>query len=326
VATAQPQEKVREEAMEQIRTERPRRRGEPSQHARVFDETADTWRRLHPRARLEAHRQRQQAALEAENRHLREVNRRQTEFVAQVAHELGTPLTGIIVSLELVLQGNVRRLAGGPREWLDLAKRHATRLAALTEDLLDLARLGAVRAGLKRSALDLVRLIEDVGQWLRPQLEAKGQRLTLERDQRLPVVTGDAARITQILTNLLSNAHKYTPPGGRITVRVRGGASWVQVEVEDTGIGLSAEDQAHLFTPFFRAQHPTVQVAGGTGLGLAITRALVEQHGGALTVRSTLGQGSTFSFTLPVRERHRGGGVGDAPTVRGPGACGGTVA
>jgi signal transduction histidine kinase len=136
---------------------------------------------------------------------------------------------------------------------------------------------------------------------LRPQLEAKGQRLTLERDQRLPLVSGDAARVTQILTNLLSNAHKYTPPGGRITVRVRGETRWVRVEVEDTGIGLSAEEQARLFTPFFRARHRTVQAAVGTGLGLAITRALVERHGGALTAHSVPGQGSTFSFTLPVR-------------------------
>jgi signal transduction histidine kinase len=310
---AQPQEKVREEAMEQIGTGRPRRRGELGQHTRVFDETADTRRRLHPRERLEAHLQRQKAALEAENRHLQEVNHRQTEFVAHVSHELGTPLAAIIVSLELLLEGNVRPLAGRQRELLDLARREARRVADLTEDLLDLVRLGAIRAGLKRSALDLVRLIEDVGQLLHPQLEAKGQRLTLERDQRLPVVSGDAARVTQILTNLLSNAHKYTPPGGRITVRVRGGVSWVQVEVEDTGIGLSPEDQAHLFTPFFRAQHHTVQVAGGTGLGLAITRELVERHGGAITVRSVPGQGSTFSFTLPVRKRHRGAGVGDAP-------------
>jgi signal transduction histidine kinase len=312
--------------MEQIRTGRPRRRGELGQHTGVLDETADTWRRLHPRARLEAQLQRQKAALEAKNRHLQEVTRRQTEFVAQVAHELGTPLTGIIVSLDLVLEGDASPLAGRPRELLDLARRHAGRLADLTEDLLDLARLGAVRTELKCSALDLVRLIEDLGRLLRPQIEAKGQRLTLARDQRLPVVLGDASRVTQILTNLLSNAHKYTPPGGRITVRVLGEASWVKVEVEDTGIGLSPEEQAHLFTPFFRAQHHTVQAARGTGLGLAITRALVELHGGAITVRSVPGQGSTFSFTLPVRQRHRGAGAGDAPTGRCRGACGGTVA
>jgi signal transduction histidine kinase len=260
--------------MEPRRTRRPRRRGEPGRHTRVSDETADTRPQPHPDARLGAHLRRQQATLAADNRHLREVHRRQTAFVAQVAHELGTPLTAIIVSLQLALEGNTRPSARPPREWLDLAKRHAVRLAALTEDLLDLARLGAVRAGLNRRALDLVRLTEDVGRLLRPQFEAKGQRLTLERDPTLPVVSGDAARVTQILTNLLSNAYKYTPPGGRITVRVRGDASWVQVEVQDTGIGLRPEDQAQLFTPFFRARHRTVQAAGGTRLELALMRTL----------------------------------------------------
>ena len=225
-----------------------------------------------------------------------------------------------------MLEGEVGPLAGRQRELLDIARRHAERLVDLVEDLLDLARLDAGRAELKHRALDLVRLIEEVVQLLRPQLEAKGQHLALDIDQTLPGVSGDAARVTQILTNLLSNAHKYTPPGGRITVRVRGEEGCVRVEVQDTGIGLCPEDQAQLFTPFFRAPHPTVQAAEGTGLGLAITRALVERHGGAITVRSVPGQGSTFSFTLPVRERHRGAGAGDAPIVRCRGACGGTEA
>jgi signal transduction histidine kinase len=224
-----------------------------------------------------------------------------------------------------VLEGEVGVLAGRQRELLDIARRYAGRLVGVVEDLLDLARLEAGRAALNYSALDLVHLIEEVSQLLRPQLEAKGQRLTLDIDQTLPVVSGDAARVTQILTNLLANAQKYTPPGGRISVRVRGDERRVQVEVEDTGIGLSPEEQAQLFTPFFRAQHHTVQAAGGTGLGLAITRALVEQHGGTITVRSAPGQGSTFRFTLPVCECHRGAGGGEAPTVRCRGAGGGTA-
>jgi signal transduction histidine kinase len=260
--------------MEQTRTGRPRRRGELGQRARAFAATADSWPRRRARERLKAHLRRQNAALEAQNRALQEVSRRQAGFVAHVSHELRTPLTAIIGALELVLEENVGPSARRQRELLDIARRHAGRLVDLLEDLLDLARLDAGRAALKRSALDLVRLIEDVGQLLRPQLEAKGQYLALDIDPTLPGVSGDAARVTQILINLLSNAHKYTPPGGRITVRVRGEPSWVRVEVKDTGIGLSPEEQARLFTPFFRARHPTVQAAGGTGLGLAITRTL----------------------------------------------------
>jgi signal transduction histidine kinase len=260
--------------MEQTRTGRPRRHGELDQRARAFDDTADSWPRLRARARMKAHLRRQHAALKAQNRALQEVNRRKTTVLAHAAHELRTPLTAIIGSLELVLEGTVGPLAEGQRKVLDIARRHAERLGDLIEDLLDLARLDADRAVLKYSALDLVCLIEEVSQLLRPQLEARGQCLTLEVDPTLPEVLGDPARVTQILTNLLSNAHKYTPPGGCITVRVRGEERWVQVEVQDTGIGLSPEDQAQLFTPFFRAQHHTAQAAGGTGLGLAITRAL----------------------------------------------------
>jgi signal transduction histidine kinase len=239
--------------------------------ARPHGSRAHSSRACEPR---EAHRRRQQAALEAQSRHLQEVNRRQATAVAHVAHELRTPLTAIIGALELVLEGDVGPLAEGQQKVLDLARRHAERLVALTEDLLALARLDAGRVALQRRALDLVRLIEEAVQLLRPQFEAKGQRVVLQLDQTLPAVAGDERRIAQILTNLLANAHTYTPPGGRITVRVRGEASLVQVEVQDTGIGLCPEDQAQLFTPFFRAQHPTIQAAGGTGLGLAITRTL----------------------------------------------------
>jgi signal transduction histidine kinase len=290
--------------MAQTRTGQPHGCGELGQRARVFNKMADARPRRRARHRLEAQPRRQHAALAAQNHHLQEVRRRQTAVVAHVAHELRTPLTAIIGSLELVLEGNVGPLAGRQRELLDLARRHAERLVDLIEELLDLARLEAGRLELKRGALDLVRLIEDVVQLLGPQLRAKGQQLAIERDQTLPVVLGDPARVTQILTNLLSNAHTYTPPGGRITVRVRGEERCVQVEVQDTGIGIGIEDQAQLFTPFFRAQHSTGQVAGGTGLGLAITRALVEMHGGAITVRSAPGQGSTFSVTLPDRSAH----------------------
>jgi signal transduction histidine kinase len=286
--------------MEQTRTRRPHGPGELGQRVRAFAATADTWPRRRTREPREAHLRRKYAELAAQHRHRQEVHRRQTAVVAHASHELRTPLTAIIGYLALVLERNVGPVAGRQREWLDLARRHAERLVDLTAELLDLACLDTGRAALERHALDLVRLIEEVGQLLRPQLEAKGQQLALDIDPTLPVVAGDAARVTQILTNLLSNAHKYTPPGGRITVRVREDENRVQVEVQDTGIGLGPEGQAQLFTPFFRAQHPPAQAAGGTGLGLAITRALVERHGGTTTVRSVPGQGSTFSFTFPA--------------------------
>jgi two-component system OmpR family sensor kinase len=115
-------------------------------------------------------------------------------------------------------------------------------------------------------------------------------------------VWADADRVTQILTNLISNAHKYTLAEGSITVAARRDDGFVRVDVSDTGIGLSPEDQAQLFTKFFRAHERSPQAGGGTGLGLVICRLLVELHGGRITVSSAPGQGSTFSFSLPVLE------------------------
>src|SRR5206468_11815811 len=135
---------------------------------------------------------------------------------------------------------------------------------------------------------------------LQQQLRARRQTLRLDLPDGIPVVWADAARVSQVLTNLLSNAHKYTPAEGSIEVAVRAEADQVRVDVTDTGIGLSDEEQEQLFRKFYRARHPEVQEVVGTGLGLAITRSLVERHGGAMAVRSTPGNGSTFTITLPL--------------------------
>jgi signal transduction histidine kinase len=178
---------------------------------------------------------------------------------------------------------------------------------------LDTARIEMGKIELKHTPLDLMPLIQEVARALRPQIARKGQRLTLELAEALPAIVGDADRLRQILTNLLSNALKYTPSGGRITITARQDAGCVRVAVQDTGIGLTPAEQAQLFTPFFRAQHETTPRVGGTGLGLAITRALVELHGGAITVTSVPGQGSTFSVTLPTPQAPEDTAGGPAP-------------
>jgi signal transduction histidine kinase len=237
----------------------------------------------------------------AEAKRADEVNRLKSEFVRVVAHELRTPLTAITGYVALLLEDDASPLAAHQREYLGIVQRNAERLIKLIDDLLDIARLEAGTIALQRTALDLVPLIQGVAGFLGPQFAAKGQRLTLDLDAALPAARGDAERVTQILTNLLSNALKYTPPGGRITITACRDAGRVRVAVQDTGIGLSPEEQAQLFTPFFRAQTAATQGVGGTGLGLAITRALVERHGGAITVISRPGLGSTFSVTLPTQ-------------------------
>ena len=242
----------------------------------------------------------QRLAAEAAQAH--ELTQMKSEFVTLVAHELRSPLTAITGYVDLLLEGRGGTLTEGQGESLKIVQRNGEQLLALIEDLLDISRMEASRLELKRTTLDLARLVREVASSLRPQIEAKGQRLTLELAEALPAVSGDADRVTQILTNLLANAHKYTASGGSVTITARGEGSGVRVSVRDTGIGLSPDDQARLFTKFFRAQNSVTQGVRGTGLGLMITRALVELHGGEITVTSALGQGSTFSFTLPAAQ------------------------
>jgi PAS domain S-box-containing protein len=253
--------------------------------------------------------------LEGLNRQIQDVNRRKTEFVTLVSHELRTPLTSIMGYTELLLEGQGGALSRRQREWLGIIAGNLDRLGKLIDDLLDIPRIEAGKIELQRTPLDLISLIREVARALRPLIEAKGQQLRLELAEALPAIMGDADRVVQVLTNLLSNAQKYTPSGGHITITAHGEPGRVRISVADTGIGLAPEDQVQVFTPFFRAQHRATQDVGGMGLGLAITRALVELHGGEITVTSTRGQGTIFSFTLPISQEPAGTAVGPGPSL-----------
>jgi PAS domain S-box-containing protein len=231
--------------------------------------------------------------------HEREVDRMKTEFVALVSHELRTPLTSIKGFADLLLD-EPDELGREQREFVDIIKANADRLVALINDLLDISRIESGKIELRLTAVDLGRVLQSVARSLQPQLEQKEQRLTVEVAFDVAAVWADADRLTQIFTNLLSNAHKYTPRGGSIALRARHQADQVLIEVTDTGIGMSPEEQAQLYTRFFRAPNRTTQEVAGTGLGLTITRSLVQMHRGKLSVRSAPGEGSTFTVTLPV--------------------------
>ncbi|HEY8742197.1 MAG TPA: ATP-binding protein, partial [Chloroflexota bacterium] len=229
----------------------------------------------------------------------RAVQRMKDEFVSLVSHELRTPLTSIKGYTDLLLAGEVGALATEQREFLEIVQRNADREVTLVNDLLDLSRLEAGQMELRRTRLALSPLLQEVADAFRPQLDAKQQRLTLDLAPHLPPVLGDAERLTQVFTNLISNAHKYSPAGATITVSAMPQGDGLRVDVRDTGIGLTPEEQARIFTRFYRADNRTTREVGGTGLGLAITRALVERHEGTITVSSAPGAGSTFSVTLP---------------------------
>jgi signal transduction histidine kinase len=186
------------------------------------------------------------------------------------------------------------------RELLEVVKRNADREVALVNDLLDLSLLEAGRLDLRFSHIHLGAAIAAVCDALQPQLDARRLTLTRAVEPNLPPVWADSNRIVQVLTALLSNAGKYTPPGGRVEVRAAAAPAGVRVDVQDTGIGLTPDELDQLFTRFFRGRNPEAAAAGGSGLGLAISRQLIELHGGELTVASTPGEGATFSVLLPL--------------------------
>jgi signal transduction histidine kinase len=228
----------------------------------------------------------------------REIDRMKTEFVSMVSHELRTPLTSIKGFVDLLREGDAGDLSNEQMDFLTIVATNTDRLVALINDLLDISRIESGKVELTRTELDLRQSIQTAAATLRPLIEAKQQRLALDVPDHL-VVSADADRVTQILTNLLSNAHKYTPPDHDISIVAEPVTDGVRVDVTDTGIGLSRAEQAKLFNRFYRSTNQATRDTEGTGLGLAITRSLVELHGGTISVRSAPGRGSTFSFTLP---------------------------
>ncbi|HEX2171640.1 MAG TPA: response regulator, partial [Dehalococcoidia bacterium] len=232
--------------------------------------------------------------------HEAEVDRMKTEFVSLVSHELRTPLTSIKGYVELLLDYEVGDLNEDQIEFLQIVRSNSDRLVALINDLLDISRIEQGRVELHRAPLDLSAVLDQAVTTLRMAIAEKDQQLTIELPADLPPVDADPDRLTQVLTNLISNAHKYTPAGGRIGVSAEVGGDRVAVRVADTGIGLTPTERDQLFTKFYRAHNPAAQGIGGTGLGLAITKSIVELHGGRIWVDSEPGHGSTFHFTVPV--------------------------
>jgi PAS domain S-box-containing protein len=230
----------------------------------------------------------------------REAERIKDEFVSLVSHELRTPLTSIKGYVDLLIDGDAGEVTEEQMEFLEIVKSNSDRLVMLVNDLLDVSRIEAGRINLRLQSVDLARSIDEAATSLRPLIEQKGQSLRLELPEDLPNVMADRDRVAQIVINLLSNAHKYTLEGGSVTVRAQVGGDEVQVEVSDTGVGMTPDERDKLFTKFFRAQNPATQDISGTGLGLNIVKSLVDRQGGRIWVTSEPMKGSTFTFTIPT--------------------------
>ncbi len=246
------------------------------QNARLFREIADKSRQL-----------------EAASRH-------KSEFLANMSHELRTPLNAIIGFSEVLSEKMFGDVNDKQAEYLQDILESGRHLLSLINDILDLSKIEAGRMELEPAAFDLPSAIENALILVRERASRRGIRLGSTIDTRLGMISGDERKVKQVLLNILSNALKFTPEGGRIDIDARLHADRAEVSVTDTGVGIAPGDQEAVFEEF-RQVGATDKKAEGTGLGLALSRRFIELHGGQISVQSEIGHGSTFTFTLPVR-------------------------
>lgn len=242
---------------------------------------------------------------------LTRANQSKSEFVSFVAHELKTPMTSIKGYTELLLSGVTGTMNEQQHAFLGTVRSNIDRMATLVSDLNDVTKLQTNNLHMEFSAVDFRNVITETLRPLHKQIEDKHQRIEMQTPRNMPDIWADQNRLIQVLTNLVSNAYKYTPPEGTITIKAevidhmldakgRDLGAFLQVSVSDTGIGMSSDDLAKLFTPYFRSSNPLAREQPGTGLGLTITQGIVQRHGGKIWVESEPGSGTTFCFTVPL--------------------------
>jgi signal transduction histidine kinase len=242
---------------------------------------------------------------------LTRANNSKSEFVSFVAHELKTPMTSMKGYTDLLLGGVVGQLNDQQSAFLGTIRSNIERMNTLVSDLNDVTKLQTDNLHMEFAPVDFRNVVTETLRPLQKQIQDKEQELVIDFAASLPPISADQNRLIQVLTNLVSNAHKYSPPEGSITIRGqvenemanpkgKKNGPLLHIMVKDTGIGMSQEDQVKLFTPYFRSENPLAREQPGTGLGLTITRGIVERHGGDIWLESELGQGTTFHFTVPL--------------------------
>lgn len=232
----------------------------------------------------------------------KKVYRMKDDFVSTVSHELRTPLTSIKGYVDLILEGDAGDINDTQKEFLDIVKSNSDRLVNLINDLLDISRIESGRIHFKVKPTQIKDIMQNVIDTFKNLMNQKDMKLEVDLGDSLPLVAADSERVGQVAMNIVSNAVKYTPAGGKVTIKIKEnkGKGEVIVSVSDTGIGISKEDQISLFTKFYRVDSTLTQEVGGSGLGLSICKTIIELHGGNIWVESNVGEGSTFSFSVPI--------------------------
>jgi signal transduction histidine kinase len=241
---------------------------------------------------------------------LQEADRVKSNFLATVSHELRTPLTSVIGYSEMLLEGIAGELNDEQREYVRTVMEKGDQLLQLITGILDISRMEAGEMRLDKAPFDLDEVVTVALSTIAPHARRKKLQMACSVPPALPLVFGDRDKIRQVLLNLLGNAVKFTPEGGKIEVTAAPSTivpvpaadspRAVRVSVRDSGIGVPPEHQKRVFDPFFQVDNSSTREYGGTGLGLSIVKRLVEAHGGVVWVDSEAGKGSTFSFTIPL--------------------------
>ena len=238
--------------------------------------------------------------IESKSRELEAASRHKSEFLANMSHELRTPLNAIIGFSEVLSERLFGELNEKQAEYLNDIQTSGQHLLSLINDILDLSKIEAGKMELELSAFDLPTTIDNALTLVRERAGRRGIALHRTLDERLGQIHGDERKIRQVLLNLLSNAIKFTPEGGRIEVGAQAVNGAIEVSVSDTGVGITPEDQQVVFEEFRQVGTADKKVEG-TGLGLALSRKFIELHGGRIWVKSQVGRGSTFTFSVPRR-------------------------
>jgi PAS domain S-box-containing protein len=228
----------------------------------------------------------------------KELDRMKLQLLSTVSHELRTPLTSIKGFTTSLLREDVRWDEGTQRDFLHIIDQESDRLAELIGNLLDMSRIDTGTLSMEKEEVQIRVLLEEAIEAI--GLHASGHSFVLDVPVRIPAIMADPRRIRQVLHNLLENAAKYSPDGGQVTVRAKAGPRHLTISVTDQGIGIPKRYHDRIFDRFFQVDSASTRRVGGSGLGLAICRSIIEAHGGRIWVESEPGQGSTFSFTLPL--------------------------
>ncbi|MDD5292279.1 MAG: HAMP domain-containing sensor histidine kinase, partial [Candidatus Omnitrophica bacterium] len=228
------------------------------------------------------------------------VTKPKSDFVSAVSHELRTPLTSIKGYASLLSAGKLGELPQPVKERLEKINKHADSLSQLINNILDISRIESGRVEMKIEDIDLKRLLDAVSDLLAPQFKEKQINFSQELADNISTLPADINQLQRVFINLIGNSLKFTPPDGKITVRAKKADGAVQIDVEDTGMGIAEKNLGKIFGEFYREDNEINQNVKGTGLGLSLVKYIVEAHKGKIWFTSKLNKGTTFSFTLPA--------------------------